>query len=308
MKIDRLIRNLRGKLQHCVVNNPADVFLFSGGLDTSILALLYKDVAGINVGLENYSSDIKYAKLVEEFLNIKVYYQSIKIEEAIDSITEIVKILKSFDPAIPNDITVYFGLKFAKSLGVKSIMTGDGSDELFAGYDYMQNMYQLNKYIRRMARSMYFNSNEIGKYLGIEIKQPYLDKEFRGFSLEIPINLKIRKEKNKIFGKWILRKAFEDDLPAGIIWQNKRPLEYGSGMTKLREIISEKISDREFEAKKKQYKIKFINKEHSYYYEIYRKVVGEIPGPKENEKKCTFCNAGMNITSFHCKICGRVVK
>ncbi len=115
------------------------------------------------------------------------------------------------------------------------------------------------------------------------------------------------KVRGKLWGKWILRKAFEDVLPKEIIWQDKRPLEYGSGMTKLREIISSKISDDEFEEKKKLYPINFLNKEHLYYYEIYRNAIGEIRKPKEKEKECPYCGGGMGISSFHCKTCGGVL-
>ncbi|MBI4707384.1 MAG: hypothetical protein HY761_05610 [Candidatus Omnitrophica bacterium] len=305
--IDELIGELRENFKAAVRRNLAEGLLFSGGLDTSILAAVCPDIIGINIRLEDYSSDIKYAKITEDFLHLKVYYQRIKIEDAISTIPKIIKILKSFDPAIPNDITVYFGLKFAKELGLKSIMTGDGSDEIFAGYDYMQNINQLNSYIRNIAKNMYFSSNELGKLFDIEIKQPYMDKEFVKLALTIDKNYKIRKEKNKIFGKWVLRKTFEDSLPKEIIWQDKRPLEYGSGMTRLRSIISDRISDGEFAGAKKCIPIKFINKEHFYYYKIYKDVVGEIPKPRDNQKECPGCGAGMEKDSFHCKVCGYVL-
>lgn len=303
----KILNEVKNKLKVSVRKNYADGLLFSGGLDTSVLAILSPGIIGINISLENYSYDVKYAKLVEKFLNMKVYYQTIKIEEAINSVPEIIKILKTFDPAIPNDISVYFGLKFAKTLGLKSIMTGDGADELFAGYDFMEKIENLDSYIRKIAKNMYFSSNELGKSLGIEIKQPYIDKEFRVFSLKIPPNLKIKKVHHRRIGKWILRKAFESLLPKEIIWQDKRPLEYGSGMTKLREIISRQISDDEFKEKQKIYPIRFMNKEHLYYYEIYKKVVGKIPKPQKTEKRCPACGGGMGVYSSHCKICGGII-
>ena len=84
-----------------------------------------------------------------------------------------------------------------------------------------------------------------------------MDKEIIDFALQIPVDLKIRRYNGKVCGKWILRKAFEDILPKELIWQDKRPLEYGSGMHRLREIISSEISDDEFEEKQRIYSVNF---------------------------------------------------
>ncbi|MBU4310289.1 hypothetical protein KKD34_01750 [bacterium] len=315
---------LRERLKKAVGRNPAEGLLFSGGLDTSILAVLNPNmnpapftskhsfvaerggVKAITVSLESFGEDVSYAKLVANHLKLNHYHRRVSTDEAIDSIPDVIKILKSFDPAIPNDLVVYFGLKWAKELGIKKIMTGDGSDELFAGYDFMRNIRNLDEYLRRITKTMSFSSNQLGDFFDIKIKQPFLNKRFIDFSLGIPVELKIKEENGNLWGKWILRKAFEKMLPAEIVWQDKRPLEYGSGMRKLRKIITSKISDEEFEHKSKQYPIKFMNKEHLYYYEIYKKEVGEIPGPKNNQKECPGCGAGMEPTAFHCKVCGYV--
>lgn len=305
--IDEVIKELRDKLKQIVKNNKTSSLLLSGGLDTSIIAACNSEIVGITICLRNYGEDINYASKLARFLNIKHYYRSIKIEEAISAINEVIKILKTFDPAIPNDLVVYFGLKFAKKLGIKKVMTGDGADELFGGYSYMEDIKDLDDYIKRLSSSMKFSANEIGRFLGIEVIQPFCDKEIIDFALKLPQGLKIKKENNKTYGKWILRKSFENLLPPEFIWQDKRPLEVGSGMTKLRKIINSKIKDEEFKEKSKWYNIKFINKEHLFYYEIYKDMVGEIPKPKDNEKECPFCKGGMNKSSFHCSICGGVI-
>ncbi|MDI6890044.1 MAG: asparagine synthase-related protein [Thermodesulfovibrionales bacterium] len=303
--MQKLILALREKLEVAVKRNIATCLLFSGGLDTSILAFLNPDALAITISLESSGEDIKYAESLAKRLNLRHYHKNIGIDEAIDSIPTVIKILKSFDPAIPNDLVVYFGLKTAKELGVREIMTGDGADELFAGYSYMKYIKDLEGYIKRIASSLSFSSNELGDFFEIKIIQPYLDRDFLNFALQIPADLKIKKENDKIWGKWILRKAYEDVLPPKIIWQSKRPLEYGSGMTGLRQIVSCKVSDEEL--KGNTYPVRFMSKEHFYYYKIYKKVVGEIPEPKGNEKVCPGCSAGIDKSSFHCKICGYVL-
>ncbi|MFC2061273.1 asparagine synthase-related protein [Elusimicrobiota bacterium] len=301
-----IISGLKEKLAGSVERNNASCMLFSGGLDTSILSCLNRSSLAINVSLESFGEDYKYAKFMEEHLGLELINIKVAVDEAVESIPHVIKILKSFDPAIPNDLVVYFGLKAVKDKGFKKVMTGDGADELFGGYSYMQGMKDLEGYIRRLSENMYYNSNRLGKDFNIRIRQPFIDKEVKDFSFLIPVDFKIRKDKGETWGKWALRKAFENDLPEKVIWQSKRPLEYGSGMTELREIISSKVSDEEFKEAEKSSGIKFLSKEHYYYYNIYRKEVGEIPEPESTEKDCPGCGAGMNKVMHHCRICGYV--
>jgi len=301
-----LIDKIRKKIKCAVDESGAEGLLLSGGLDSSILVALAPGVSAFTVTLEPYGEDGEYAKILTQVLHIKSYHRMIGIEEAVDSIPAVIGILKSFDPAIPNDIATYFALKLAKEKGAKGVMTGDGSDELFAGYSFMFDLPDLESYTLGLKDRMYFSSNILGQKLGVEIKQPYLSHETIELALEIPKDLKIKVEGEKRWGKWILRKAFEDLLPAKIIWQDKRPLEYGSGTRRLRRIISEKISDEEFEEKRRLYPVRFISKEHLYYYEIYRRVVGEIPAPEKGDTTCVGCGAGIEKEANHCRICGAI--
>jgi len=303
--MNEIIENLKELFSKTVKRSSYKGLLFSGGLDTSLLAVIKPKVTGITVSLESKGEDIHYSRLLAKQLNMEHFHREVDPDEAIEAIPEVVKILKSFDPAIPNDLVVYFGLRFAQKLGLDEIGSGDGSDELFGGYSFMEQMDDLEAYIQRITKKMYFSSNELGDFLGIKIIQPFMSKEVMNFALQIPPDLKIRRYNDKVWGKWILRKAFEDLLPGDIIWQSKRPLECGSGMSKLRRVLSERISDDEF--RENSWPVKFINKEHLYYYKIYRECVGEIPKPKDIEKTCPGCGAGIDIDGFHCKVCGNVM-
>jgi len=301
----RLKRKLIESVQR---NRTSSGLLFSGGLDSAILASINPNIKAITISLKSYGEDAKYASLVAKFLNIEHYQKNIDVNQAIEAIPEVIKVLKTFDPAIPNDLVVYFGLRLAKELGINEIMTGDGSDELLAGYSFMKDIDDLDNYIKRISSSLQFSSNELGKFFNIKIKQPYLDNEVIDFCLKITKDFKIKKIGDRVWGKWILRKAFEDILPREVIWQDKRPLESGSGMTKIREIISSKVCDEEFRNAQKTSSIRFMNKEHFYYYKIYIKKVGRIPGLEIDQKPCPNCGAGMDISAFHCKICGNVIE
>lgn len=302
--MEQINLTLKKMLIDSVERNRSDGILLSGGLDSAVLASIDTRLKAFTISLESFGKDIGFSKEVVSFLGMEQMHQSIGVDQAIETVPTIIKILKSFDPAIPNDLPVYFGLMEAKKRGIDTVMTGDGSDELFAGYSFMQDIPDLKKYIDRMSRRMFFNSNIIGDFLGVEIKQPYIEKELLDFALSIDKQWKIRKENGRVFGKWILRKAFENNLPKHLIWQDKRPLEVGSGMSRLREIISEKVSDKEYEENDSG--VKFYSKEHFYYYKIYRDLFGEIPKPKQGDNECPGCKTGLPDGAFHCRLCGWV--
>ena len=307
-KVEELSYQLKDKLYGSVQRNPVSGMLLSGGLDTSVLAAINSNVKAITVSLESHGKDSGYAALIAKLLNIEHYQVNVGIDEAIDSIPEIIRILKTFDPAIPNDIVVYFGLRQAKKMGINQVITGDGADELLGGYSFMYELDDLNNYIKRISSLLQFSSNQLGEFFDIHIKQPYLSKDFIDFCLQITGEFKIKQENNMTWGKWILRKAFENMLPREIIWQDKRPLEVGSGMEKIREIINSKITDELYQEKSRVYPVKFINKEHMYYYEIYKNEIGAIPVVKEGQKNCPGCGAGIKKEAFHCWVCGWVEK
>ena len=298
-----MLVRLKDELSRSVMRNKGEGLLFSGGLDSSILAYLAPDAKTFTVRLETYGSDMEHAQMLADHLGIEHRCLTISVDDAIAIVPTVIKILRSFDPAIPNDVATYFGLISAKEHGCKSIMTGDGGDELFAGYDFMLDL-DLNDYIPKMARRMSFSSKALGEFIGIEVKQPYIDPEFVEFALGIEPKLKVNTVDGKKCGKWILRKAFENNLPSQITWRKKVPIEYGSGTTELRAIIESRISDMEFREKQQIYPIRFRNKEHLFYYEIYRDVVGAIPLPKDGEKQCSECGAGVKVQLSHCRVCG----
>jgi len=308
-----ICEELRSRLKEATKRNRADAILLSGGLDTSILAFIAQPTVAFTVALkDSQASDLTYSEKISSLLGIEHKKMEFSVEEALNALPEVIRILKTFDLALPNDLSIYFALKLARKNNVCSIMTGDGSDELFAGYSYMASLppKTLKKYISQLSKSWHFSANALGEALGIEVKQPFLDEDFASFALEISPEVKV---KNGI-GKHILRKSFEDLIPPEIVWRKKEPIEYGSGSNRLREIIANIVSEEEFQSVKEETGIKFINREHSFYYRIYSEVVGEItqaspsaPSPFTGEgggevERCPCCGASMG--KWHCRICG----
>jgi len=308
-----ICEQLRSKLKEATQRNRADSLLLSGGLDTSILAFIARPPIAFTVALkDSQAPDLDYSEKVSRLLRIEHKKMEFSLEEALNTLPEVIRILKTFDLALPNDLSIYFALKLARENNVCSIMTGDGADELFAGYSYMASLppKALERYISQLSKNWHFSANDLGEALGTEVKQPFLDEDFIRFALEISPELKV---KNGI-GKYILRRSFEDLMPPEIAWRKKEPIEYGSGSNKLREIVANMVSEEEFQAVKKRTGIKFMNKEHSFYYRIYNEVVGEIPqaspsgaspftgGGWGEVKRCPCCGAGMG--KWHCRTCG----
>jgi len=276
-----IYEQLRNELAEAVERNRADAILLSGGLDTSVLALLAKPKIAFTVALKgSRARDIYYSEKVSRLLAIEHKKMEFTFKEALDALPEVIGILKTFDLALPNDLSIYFALKLAKENNVSAVMTGDGSDELLAGYSYMATLSpeDLERYIRALSGNWHFSANHLGDALGIEIKQPFLDEDFVRFG------------------------RFEDLMPQEIIWRKKEPIEYGSGSNELRDVISSMVSQEEFQLAREKTGIRFINKEHFFYYRVYCEVVGEIPKAQGDDKSCPCC--GARIHRAHCRVCG----
>lgn len=294
-----LLREALGRLS-------PDGILLSGGMDSGLLACLNPSLRAVTVKLEDEARDSPYLDILKRALGIQVEEVRVTFEEALGAIPEVVRILRSFDPALPNDLAVYFGLKALAKRGIKRVATGDGGDELFGGYGYMMDLEDLEGYQRELLPHLSFSSSPIGEALGIEVVRPYLEPPVIDFALRLPRQWKIREENGRRWGKWVLRKALGRFLLPEFVWQEKRPLEVGSGMTALRGRIAQGITDEELREKERQYGVRFLCKEHLYFYEVYREVVGEIPRPAPGEVPCPYCGAGRPRGRRHCRICGGV--
>ena len=306
---------LRNLLENAIKNDLGDGILLSGGLDTSIIAVItskYKSLDAFTVAFQNAPSpDIEYAILMAKRLKFKHTILTFDENMLYDALPIVIKVLKSFDPMeIRNSVVIYLGLNIAKENGVQSVMTGDGSDELFAGYSYLFTFEKevLNIELEKLWSTMTFSSIPLAKELRLKAILPFLEPEFKEFACNVKAEYKIHPEDGKIYGKWILRKAYEGILPERIIWRDKTPIEVGSGTTILPAFFNQIISDDEFQQKKEFYfnedSTTIRDKEHLFYYEIYRKVVG-IPHPNnEHGKVCPYCNSNVPDKATFCRICG----
>lgn len=316
MASDRLVdvvERIRVLLDRATRRNLADCILLSGGLDTSILtasASKYSKLTGITVSLGE-APDVNFARMMADKFGLHHMIVRVDLNDVEHAIPEVVKVMQSFDPMeIRNDATILIGLKSVIDAGFRTVMTGDAGDELFAGYSFFFKMSPevLQKRLREMWSTMRFSSVPLAESLGINAKLPFLEDEFKNYAMQVPASLKIREERGLVYGKWILRKAFEQDLPDEIVWRVKMPIEQGSGTSSLPKYYDEKISHSTFNQKREDFwhsdKVRIRDKEQLAYYEIYRELCGPPGGLGSGGKVCPGCSTRVPEKMNYCRTCG----
>jgi len=302
-------------LRESVKRNLSDGLLLSGGLDTTILAYLSSEwvkPSCITVALRGAPApDVDYAKLVASRLELRHYVHYFGNEQLDEDIQAVIRTMKSFDPMeIRNDVAIYVALKVGKDQGLSTIMTGDGCDELFGGYSFLFGLTkeQLDIALKKLWANMRFSSIYLAKDLGLEVRLPYLAPQFKTFATDLDVELKVKRDRGQVWGKWILRKAFENIMPQEIVWRVKAPIEVGTGTSVLPRLFDSRISDLEFSEKKRRYlnedRVNIRSKEHLFYYEIYRSVIGVPYARVSNAKSCPDCGANVEEATSFCRTCG----
>ena len=311
--MDQLIEQCRLVLQKSVVNCNADWIALSGGLDSSILADLLKDRKphGITIITKDFlGTDLTYSQITAKHTDIPQSLIHANMEEILDSINETINILKNFnDIEIRNSIVPYIYLNSLKKKGVKSVISGDGADEIFAGYNFLlkKSNDELDSELKRIKEIMHFPSKDIAKSLDMKLETPFLDQDVIKFSDSIPISKKINLKDGKKFGKWILRETFEKELPENIVWRDKSPMQEGSGTSNLTNLFNTIITDEIFSKKKTEILeedgVYIRTKESLHYYECFKK--SNYVQKSNKDSRCPDCNHEIELNSKFCRMCGK---
>lgn len=304
---------LRDLFEEAVRRNLTDGILLSGGLDTSVItaaASKFSKLRAITVALGD-APDVAYSTTVADLFGLQHRIVTIDLKTAEDATQDVIEVMKTFDPMeVRNDATILIGLRAAKEEGLSGVLTGDAGDELFAGYSFLfeKGIDQLGERLQHMWTTMRFSSAPLARSIGLEAKLPFLDDEFKEFAMSISPELKVHEEKGRLYGKWILRKAFEGTLPDNIVWRTKMPIEQGCGTAKLPKHFSSKISDSEFASKKKESLesdgVNIRDREHLFYYEFFKTEFGIPRGMGEGSKRCDGCGAWLMDIMKYCRTCG----
>lgn len=266
--------------------------LLSGGLDSSIISAVAKQYAArrieddskteawwpqlhsFAVGLKD-SPDLIAAKKVAEYIGTVHHEIHFTVEEAMDALSDVIYHIETYDVTTVRASTpMYLLARFIKSMGVKMVLSGEGSDELFGGYLYFHKAPDAKalheETVRKLDKLHLYDCLRANKSLaawGVEGRVPFLDKEFMDTAMRL--NPQDKMCGNGKIEKHILRKAFEDYLPASVAWRQKEQFSDGVGynwIDSLREVSNKKISDKQMEHAAERFPINPPMSKEEYWY------------------------------------------
>lgn len=246
--IEQHARRVRETLEESVRKRlmsdvPVGAFL-SGGLDSSLIAAIARRHVGelhtFSVGLRG-SRDLEAARRVARHLDTIHHEYVLSVEEVQEKLPEIIYWLESFDQdLVRSAIPCYFVSRLAAE-HVKVILTGEGADEIFAGYAYyagIRDHQDLHRELLRSVTSLHnVNLQRVDRLTmahSLEGRVPFLDVQMVELAQTVPAELKLREETNgTLTEKWILRQACDDLLPKEITWRRKEQFDEGTGIADL---------------------------------------------------------------------------
>lgn len=255
----------------------------SGGLDSSsISSIARKHVDTLHtfaIGLEG-SLDLEYAKVTAEFIKSQHHEIKVTVEDLIKLLPDVIYHLESFDALLVRSSLTNFIVGKVSSDYADVVFSGEGGDELFAGYEYLKSLDvsnlqdELIDITNRLHNTALQRVDRCSSAHGITAHVPFTDPIVFNYAFQIPTELKL---KNKT-EKWILRKAMRDSLPEKILARTKSKFWEGAGINELiSDYAKEKITDDDFKREKILPNGWELNsKEELMYYRIFSEQFGEF--------------------------------
>lgn len=276
--------------------------LLSGGLDSSVIAAITQKFAAkrvesdgkeeawwprlhsFAVGLKG-SPDLSAARKAADYIGTVHHEIHFTVQEGLDAIRDVIYHLETYDiTTVRASTPMYLLARAIKSMGIKMVLSGEGSDELFGGYLYFHKAPDAKELheetVRKLGKLHLYDCLRANKSLaawGVEGRVPFLDKEF--------IDVAMRQNpRDKLSGraseqvspdgkprieKWMVREAFKDILPPEIVWRQKEQFSDGVGYSwidSLKKLCEEKVSDEQFARAADRFPINPPMTKEQYYY------------------------------------------
>jgi len=242
-------------------------FLLSGGLDSSLVCAISARILGrpirtFSIGMEKDAIDLKYARVVADFLKSDHTEVLISREDVLGALPGVMKLLGTYDiTTIRASIGMYLVCKYIhEHTDVRVLLTGEVSDELF-GYKYTDFapsaeafQQEAEKRIRELHMYDVLRADRCVSVNSLEARVPFGDLEFVKYVMAIDPRRKLNTYK---MGKYLLRRAFEGDwLPLSILYRDKAAFSDAVGHSMVEALKAEaeaKYTDREFRARAAKY-------------------------------------------------------
>ena len=306
--IDELRKGLEDAVHRQLMSDVPYGVLLSGGLDSSIIAAVtkrfaskriesqdketawYPQLHSFAVGLKG-SPDLVAAQKAADHLGTVHHEINFTIQEGLDAVRDVIYHLETYDvTTIRASTPMYLLARVIKSMGIKMVLSGEGSDELFGGYLYFHKAPDAASFheetVRKISKLHLYDCLRANKSMaawGIEARVPFLDKEFMDIAMRF--NPEEKMAKNGRMEKWSLRKAFETYLPESIVWRQKEQFSDGVGynwIDTLRAQAEEKVSDQDLQNAALKFPINTPQNKEEY---LYRTIFKEH-FPSDNAAKC----------------------
>jgi asparagine synthase (glutamine-hydrolysing) len=236
--------------RHLMSDVPYGVLL-SGGLDSSVVSAIAAQIAerrvesegaerawwprlhSFSIGLEG-SPDLAAAQVVADHIGTVHHGFTYTVQEGIDALSDVIYHLETFDvTTIRASTPMYLMARRIKAMGIKMVLSGEGSDEIFAGYLYFHkapDAEELHAETVRKLESLHLydclRANKSMAAWGIEARVPFLDRDFMDHAMRIPASAKLCGDRIE---KHLLREAFAGWLPDAVLWRQKEQFSDGVG-------------------------------------------------------------------------------
>lgn len=268
-KVDKTDENLKNYLKNQLRNslisavekrikNLSEVgIMFSGGIDSTLLAHLSCNL-GLkpvlySVGHED-SADFKFAQKTASQMGLPIHLRNVTAEDVRDYLPLVLNAIEEFNlMKLGVGMPAYMAAEMASEDGIKVMLSGQGADELFAGYHRYLEIYQnhgenaqndLKKDIFSLYHVNLQRDDAVSMASGVELRVPFLDLDVINMAMNIPMKYKIDSEDDPL-RKCILREVARDlGVPVNNVQRPKKAAQYGSGIDKmLRRVLKEEKID-----------------------------------------------------------------
>ncbi len=269
--------------------------LLSGGLDSSVIAAVTQKFAkkrvesndtqeawwprlhSFAVGLQG-SPDLAAARKAADYIGTVHHEIHFTVQEGLDAIRDVIYHIETYDiTTIRASTPMYLLSRAIKAMGIKMVLSGEGSDELFGGYLYFHKAPDAKELheetVRKLSKLHLYDCLRANKSLaawGVEGRVPFLDKEFIDVAMRMNPKEKLSgKAGDGRIEKWALREAFKDILPEEIVWRQKEQFSDGVGYSwidSLKKLCEEKVSDEQFARAADRYPVNPPMTKEQYYY------------------------------------------